>query len=262
MTTPFLQLDAAELNTLVGVYLWPFTRIVGMIMVAPVFSAGMVSPRLRVLVSVTLTLIIVPLVPPPPPVNPMSVTGALITVQQLIIGIGMGFALQMVFDALIIAGQAAAMSMGLGFAIAVDPQRGVNVPVVSQYFMVLATLAFLAIDGHVMIIETLANSFAVLPVSEGGLQSRGIEQLVYWGTHMFAGAVKIALPAMTALLIVNLAFGVISRAAPTLNLFAVGFPITMILGFVILMVSVPNIVDVFLGLLESAFDNSTGILLP
>ncbi|NNF15916.1 MAG: flagellar biosynthetic protein FliR [Gammaproteobacteria bacterium] len=262
MTTPFLQLDATELNTLIGVYLWPFTRIVGMIMVAPVFSAGMVSPRMRVLVSVTLTLIIVPLVPPPPPVNPMSVTGALITVQQLVIGIGMGFALQMVFDALIIAGQASAMSMGLGFAIAVDPQRGVNVPVVSQYFMVLATLAFLAIDGHVMIIETLANSFAVLPVSETGLQSRGIEQLVYWGTHMFAGAVKIALPAMTALLIVNLAFGVISRAAPTLNLFAVGFPITMILGFVILMVSVPNIVDVFLGLLESAFSNSTGILLP
>ena len=259
---PAVQVSAGQLTGVVGLYLWPFMRIVGMIMVAPVFSASMVTPRLRVLVAVTLTLIVVPLLPPPPAVDPLTVAGGLIVVQQLIIGVAMGFALQMVFDALIIAGQAAAMSMGLGFATAVDPQRGVNVPIVSQYFMVLATLAFLALNGHLLVVDSLVRSFEILPVGTSGLAGRGVEQLVYWGSQMFAGAVKIALPAMTALLIVNLAFGVISRAAPTLNLFAVGFPITMILGFVILMVSVPNIVTVFAEMLDLAFANSLDILDP
>lgn len=258
----YVKIDSIDLQALIGVYFWPFVRILGMIMVAPVFSASMVLPRIRILLSITLTLILVPLIPPSPPVNPLSVSGGLITIQQLVIGIGMGFALQMVFDALILGGQAAAMSMGLGFAIAVDPARGVNVPVVSQYFMVLATLAFLAIDGHILIIDTLARSFELLPVSESGLQLRGINQLVYLGSSIYAGAVKIALPAMVALMIVNLAFGVISRAAPTLNLFAVGFPITMALGFVILMVSVPNIIKVFISLMYTAFEHSARILVP
>ena len=126
--------------------------------------------------------------------------------------------------------------------------------------MVLATLAFLAINGHIMIIDTLASSFELLPVGGAGIQSAGFKQLAYWGSQIFAGALKIALPAMTALLIVNLAFGVISRAAPTLNLFAVGFPITMILGFIILMVSVPNIIAVFMKLMLRAFENALGIL--
>lgn len=259
----FLPIGDFDLQALAGAYFWPFARIVGMIMVAPVFSASMVMPRVRILISVGLTLILVPLIPPPPAsVEVFSLPGGLITAQQLIIGIAMGFALQMVFDALILAGQAAAMSMGLGFAIAVDPARGVNVPVVSQYFMVLATLTFLSINGHILVIDTLAQSFHVLPIGEAWMSSRGINQLVGWGSQIFAGAVKIALPAMTALLIVNLAFGVISRAAPTLNLFAVGFPITMALGFVILMVSVPNIIGVFVKLLLLAFENSMEILLP
>ena len=258
----FLQLTSGELSTMIGIYFWPFTRIIGMIMVAPVFSGSMVPPRIRVLVSVTLTLIIAPLIPTPPQISPLSMAGAFVTIQQLIIGVAMGFALQLVFDALIIAGQAAAMSMGLGFATAIDPQRGVNVPVVSQFLMVMATLVFLAIDGHLMIIETLYSSFEILPISTTGIQPRGLDQLVSWGSQMFAGAVKIALPAMTALLIVNLGFGVISRAAPTLNLFAVGFPITMILGFIILMYTLPNILTVFVTMLESAFENAAGILMP
>lgn len=232
-----------------------------MVMVAPVFSASMVPIRIRVLVSITLALIVVPILPVQAMgIEPLSVAGGLITIQQVVVGVAMGFALQIVFDALILGGQAAAMSMGLGFATAVDPQRGVNVPIVSQYFMVLATLAFLALNGHLMVIETLVLSFDVLPVGQVGISTGGMEQLVYLGSHIFSGALKIALPAMTALLIVNLAFGVISRAAPTLNLFAIGFPITMLLGFIILMVSVPNIVSAFTDMLYQAFENSLGIL--
>ncbi|MFK8029928.1 MAG: flagellar biosynthetic protein FliR [Gammaproteobacteria bacterium] len=255
-----VQINSFDVQTVLSYYIWPFVRILAMIMVAPVFSASMVLPRVRVLISIMLTLILVPLIPPPPPVSLLSVAGGLVTAQQVLIGIGMGFALQVVFDALILGGQAAAMSMGLGFAIAVDPARGVNVPVVSQYFMVLATLAFLAINGHIVIIDTLAKSFQILPVGEVGLQAEGIKQLIAWTSHIFYGALKIALPAMTALMIVNLGFGVISRAAPTLNLFAIGFPITMLLGFIILMVSVPNIIKVFMALMYTAFEKATVVL--
>jgi len=153
-----------------------------------------------------------------------------------------------------------AMSMGLGFAVAIDPQRGVNVPVVSQYFVMLATLVFLSLNGHLMIVQVMVDSFEVLPVGGSGLQREGAWQLVSWGSAMFEGALRIALPAMVALLIVNLSFGVISRSAPALNLFAVGFPITMTLGFLIMLVTLPGIVETFVLLLNSAFQNAADIL--
>lgn len=250
----------ATLTELFNSFFWPFVRIAALLMVAPIFSGSMVAPQVRIIAAVTLTIVVAPLVPPAPAVDPLSLAGGLVTVQQMVIGVAMGFALQMVFDSLIIAGQAIAMSMGLGFAVAVDPQRGVNVPVVSQYFVVLATLIFLALNGHVLIVHTLVDSFSALPVGATGLPRAGLWQLVSWGSVMFSGALQVALPAMVSLLIVNLSFGVISRAAPTLNLFAVGFPITMLLGFLILFATLPNGMQTFVGMLNEAFANASGIL--
>ncbi|MFK7886274.1 MAG: flagellar biosynthetic protein FliR [Gammaproteobacteria bacterium] len=244
-----------------GMYYWPFVRIAAVLMVAPVFSASMVAPRARIMIAVALTIVVAPLLTPPQvAVNPLSLSGALMTIQQLLIGVAMGFALQMVFDALIIAGQAMAMSMGLGFAVAIDPQRGVNVPVVSQYFVMMATLMFLTLNGHLMIIQMVVESFAVLPVGAGGLLRDGAWQIVAWGSDMFQGALRVALPAMVALLIVNLSFGVISRSAPALNLFAIGFPLTLTLGFVIMMVALPGAMQTFTELLNDAFTNAGTIL--
>lgn len=251
-----MVVTVSQLTELFNSVFWPFVRIAAMLMVAPMFSGSMVAPQVRIIAAVTLTAVIAPLLPAAPPIDPLSLAGALVTVQQLVIGVAMGFALQMVFDSLIIAGQAMAMSMGLGFAVAVDPQRGVNVPVVSQYFVVLATLVFIALGGHLLIVQTLVDSFAALPVGAGGLTRDGAWRLVAWGSVMFAGAVQIALPAMVSLLIVNLSFGVISRAAPTLNLFAVGFPITMLLGFLVLFAIVPSAVETFVGMLDQAFANA------
>lgn len=244
-----------------GLYYWPFVRIAAILMVAPVFSASMVAPQARIMIAVALTLVVAPLLEPPTiAVNPLSLAGALLTIQQLLIGVALGFALQMVFDALIIAGQAMAMSMGLGFAVAIDPQRGVNVPVVSQYFVMMATLMFLALNGHLMVVQLVVDSFQSLPVDGGGLLRDGAWQLVTWGSDMFQGALRVALPAMVALLIVNLSFGVISRSAPALNLFAIGFPLTLTLGFVIIMVALPGAMTTFMELLNGAFGNAAGLL--
>lgn len=258
-----LTVVPGELTALVHAWLFPFLRIAAVVMSAPAFSGGMVSGRVRILLALSLTGIIVPLLPAAPQVAAFSVAGVLLVVQQLLVGVALGFAVQIVFDALIVAGQAIAMSMGLGFAMAIDPQRGVNVPVVSQYFVVLATLTYFSINGHYLLIDALVDSFTSIPIGEPILGDGGSDllwTLVSWVSQMFAGAVQIALPAMAALMMVNLAFGVISRAAPSLNLFAVGFPITMLLGFLILIFSMPNIIDAFARILAEVFNSIDALL--
>jgi flagellar biosynthetic protein FliR len=247
-----VQFAVPDILALAGGWFWPFARIAAALMVAPVFSARLVPKRVRLVLALALTLVIVPAGPAAPAVAPLSAPGLLLVGQEILIGLAMGFALQMVFDALVIAGQTIAMSMGLGFAFMLDSRHGVSVPVLSQLFLMLATLTFLALDGHLALIETLAASFASLPVGSA-LGRDGVWALVGFATQVFAGAMQVALPAAVALVVVNLAFGVMSRAAPTLNLFAVGFPVTMVLGFVILLWTLPNVQANFASLLAAAF---------
>src|SRR5690606_5698001 len=161
-------------------------------------------------------------------------------IQEVIVGIAMGFCLQMIFDALIVAGQTIAGSMGLGLATMIDPQRGISVPVVSQFFVILGMLIFLALGGHLAIIRLIADSFAILPIGRP-LSPDAFFMVANWGSQLFAGALRIALPAATALLIANIAFGVMSRAAPTLNLFAVGLPAGLLIGFVLLLLNLEHL---------------------
>jgi flagellar biosynthetic protein FliR len=243
-----------------GNYLWPFFRIAGLLMVAPVFGAKLVPVRVRVALSVAVTAVLVPALPASPGIEP-SVAGGLLLVQEVLLGIAMGFTLQMVFDALVIAGQTIAMTMGLGFAMLVDPQRGISVPVLSQFFLIVGILVFLSLDGHLAALRMLAESFERLPIGEP-LARGSLWVLVGWGSEMFSGAVRIALPAVVAMLVVNIAFGVMSRAAPTLNLFAVGFPSALLLGFLILLVNVGNLAAIVTELLEDGFGNVARMLSP
>lgn len=245
--------DPNQYTELVGHYVWHFARVGGVVAAAPVFNARLMPIRVRLIVAVTLTLAIAPLNPPAGTIDPFSPLSFFVVAQQFVIGIAMGFALQLIMDAMVIAGQTAAMSMGLGFAFMLDAQRGVQVPVLSQFFLIIATLTFLALDGHLVLIELLAQSFATLPVGSDGFDRADLHSVVAFASHMFEGGLRIALPAIFALLVVNLAFGVISRAAPTLNLFAIGFPATLTLGFFIVMWSLPSIQTGFMDMLEAAF---------
>jgi flagellar biosynthetic protein FliR len=229
--------DLTDLAALVSAYLLPFFRIAAMLMIAPLFGARLVPARVRVIFALVLAAVITPLIPAAPPIDSLSAAAVLAIAQELIIGGTMGFMVQMVFDAIIVGSQTIAMGMGLGFAMLVDPQRGVNVPILSQFFVLMTTMMFLALGGHLILIKVLVQSFHALPPGSAGFGTDGIWSVVSWGSQMFAGAVLVALPAVVALLIVNLAYGVISRAAPTLNLFAVGFPATVLLGFLILQFS-------------------------
>ena len=230
---------------------WPFFRIAGVLMVAPVIGARLVPVRVRVALAVGVTLVVAPLAPVQAPFAPSLLTGLLV-IQEVLLGAAIGFCLQMVFDALIIAAETIAMGMGLGFATMVDPQRGVSVPVLGQFFVILGTLVFLSLGGHLAALRLLATSFEAAPIGTP-FAAAGIWSLVAFASEMFAGAVRIALPAITALLVVNLALGVTSRAAPSLNLFAVGLPLGMLLGFLIVLLNIENLAALTTELLESEF---------
>ena len=244
-----MQVSAAEASAFVASLIWPFMRISAMLMAMPVIGTRMVSLRVRVVMAVALAIMSLPLLPPVPAVDPLSTMGLMISIQQVLIGVAMGFVLQMVLGALTIAGEAIAMTMGLGFASMVDPANGVNVPVLSQFFLIMGTLLFLALGGHLMIIQLTVSSFQALPIAVDGLDRDVFWAVVRFGSQMFIGAIWIALPALISILVITLAMGIMTRAAPQLNIFSVGFPATMLAGFVILMLIMPSVLPRFNQLL-------------
>jgi flagellar biosynthetic protein FliR len=250
---PPLTLDLGHLTAGLEVYAWAFLRLSGFLMIAPLFGQSVVPGRIKIVFALVMTMMLAPLAPPTPFIDPFSATAFLTVAQQLLIGIALGFVVQVVFDALLLAGQVVANTMGLGFATLVDPTRGANTVVVGQLFLVLGLLLFLALNGHLVLLSTLAGSFRWLPPGPDGLTAPAFATIVAWGGKMFSAGALIALPAVVGLLLVNLALGVVSRAAPQLNLFAVGFPASMLLGFAMLMLSLPTLQGAFERLLLEAF---------
>jgi len=247
-----LSVTTGQIEAWVAMYLWPFVRVGACLMVAPVFGTSFVPPRSRLLLAAALTLLVAPLLPATN-VAVLSATGFGIVAQQMLIGVAMGFVVQIVFDALAMAGQLLANSMGLSFAFNVDPLRGASTPVLGQFYSIIVTLTFLALNGHLALLEVLVDGFRSLPVGIDGLGTDGLWQVTLWGGQIFRGALLVSLPGVTALLVVNLAFGVVSRAAPSLNLFAIGFPVTLVCGLVIVMFGLPSVQQSFIGLMREAF---------
>ena len=248
-----IALTTGQLEAYVAQGFFPFARIGACLMVAPVFGARFVPTRTRIILAVAITALVVPLIPAPE-IAPFSPQAFVVVFQQLLIGVAFGFALQVVFDALALAGQLLANSMGLSFAFNIDPLRGSSTPALGQLYVILATLTFLALGGHIALIEMLVAGLYSLPIGTTGLGQDGLWALILWGGTLFSGAIGIALPGVTALLIVNLAFGVVSRAAPSLNLFAVGFPVSLVVGLLVVLAGIGPLQSSFTELLASGFD--------
>ena len=236
-----LSIDFTRLLAGLEGYGWAFLRVTGFMLLAPVFGAATVSRRVKLTFALALTLILAPLAPASEPIEPLSATAVLTGAQQLLVGAAIGFVVQVVFDALVLAGQLVATTMGLGFATLIDPARGQGTTVISQFYLILGTLIFLSLDGHLALIGVLADSARVLPPGPYALGPDAFLAVARWGGKIFEAGTMIALPAVVGLVLVNLALGIVSRAAPQLNLFAVGFPISMLLGFAMLMLSLPTL---------------------
>ncbi|GAA4874524.1 flagellar biosynthetic protein FliR [Ferrimonas pelagia] len=224
--------------------LWPLFRISAMLMVMITIGGSSVPARVRLLLSVMITAAVAPVLPTPPAIDLLSAEGFLISAQQVLIGVAVGFVSVLVLNTFVLAGQIIGMQTSLGFASMVDPSNGQQVPVIGQFFLLMTTLFFFAVDGHLLMIRMLIASFETLPIGEGLLVAN-FDSIAKFGGLMFATALTMSLSAATALLLINFSFGVMTRAAPQLNIFAIGFPITMVSGLLILWLTLGGVLPHF-----------------
>jgi flagellar biosynthetic protein FliR len=234
-----LSLTTGEMNAWIAGLLWPLTRILGLVASAPLFGNAGVPMSIKVALGVLLASVIAPTVPEIPAIDPGSWAGLLILVKELLIGVAMGFAMRIVFAAVEYAGEIASMSMGLGFAVFFDPNSHGRSSAVGQFLALVATMAFLAVNAHLVLLAALAESFHALPISATPFSGNAPLELARWGAKIFSTGLQLSLPIIAALLVTNVALGILTRAAPQLNIFGIGFPVTLGVGFLTLSLAMP-----------------------
>ncbi|WP_145602427.1 MULTISPECIES: flagellar biosynthetic protein FliR [Herbaspirillum] len=234
-----LTFTSQQLYAWVAMFIWPTTRILGLLSIAPPFGSASVPMLVKVLLGIAIGVVLAPDVPIPPAIDPMSMTGLLILLQQLLIGLSMGFAMRVVFAAVEAAGELTSSTMGLSFAAFFDPQTQGRTAAISQVFSLLATMVFLSLNGHLLLLQAMAESFHTLPITGVPITTEGFHELALWGAKVFSMGVQLSLPLLIALLITNFGLGILTRAAPQLNLFGIGFSITMLAGFILIAFALP-----------------------
>ena len=220
-------------------FMWPMLRISALMITAPIFSLSAFNTRLRILVALVLAWLVYPLYTWPV-IDPTSAQGLVEVFNQIMIGATMGLILQIVVAAVVVAGQSIAAAMGLSMANMIDPNMG-NVPVISQLLIVMSTLIFVGFGGHAILLGLILESFNTLPIGTNILHQAVYGRVLHWSSMTFLGAVLMALPVMVSLLFINVGLGIVTRAAPSLNIFAVGFPAMIMAGLVILIISLESI---------------------
>jgi len=246
-----ISLTDAQINAWLINFIWPLTRILGMIMVAPVFGHRAVPGRVKIGLGIFIALIIAPTLPPMPDVGLGSWHGLFILVQQLLIGVAIGFIMRIVFAAVETAGEIVGLQMGLGFASFFDPQSAGQTLVLARFYNMLALLVFLAVNAHLLMIGVLVDSFQTLPISPQPLSAAGFYNVAAFGSTVFSVGLQLALPLIAILLMTNLSLGILTRSAPQLNIFAIGFPITLGVGLIVLDITLPY----FAPLLEQSIQD-------
>lgn len=254
-----ITLTSGDMNTWIAALLWPLTRILALIAASPLFGNKSIPGRVKVALAVMLALIMAPAIPAAPAVDPVSWAGLLILIQELLIGLAMGFAVRIVFAAVEMAGEVASLTMGLGFASFFDPLTQGRSSAVSQFLALVATMAFLAVNAHLVLLEALAESFFTLPISATPISIGAPYEMVRWGAKIFSAGLQLSLPIVAALLICNIALGILTRAAPQLNIFGIGFPISLGVGLLVLSIVLPYLGGPIQSLFNQGIEASRSI---
>jgi flagellar biosynthetic protein FliR len=248
-----ISISSVQLDTWLAMFVFPLSRILGLLATAPVFSNAALPVRVRLIAGLAITLAVAPALPSLPAIPASSWLGLVVLAEQILIGVLLGFALRITFAAVDVAGELIGLQMGLGFATFFDPSSGGQTPVIAEFLGLLTALIFLGLNGHLLALSVLAESFTLLPVSTTPIRVTAFSSLLAWSTTLFSTGLLLALPLITALLIANIALGVLARIAQQLNLFAVGFPVTLALGFLVLMLTLPFIGAAMEGIFTSGF---------
>ena len=249
-----LTVTDAQLDAWLAALMFPLVRILGMVSSAPLFGNRGVSIRVRVAIGLGIAVAVLPALPPMPTVAPASGIGLAIMAQQFMIGAAIAVMMRIVFAAVDVAGELVGLQMGLSFAAFFDPDSGGRTAVVAEFMGLITSLLFLALNGHLLLVDVVIRSFEWLPVSATPLHGDGWMSAVRFGTTLFAAGLLLAMPIMATLLVVNIAMGVLTRAAPQLNLFAIGFPVTLGTGFLVLMLSMEAFAPAMRHFFDRGFD--------
>lgn len=231
-----MNLAMIQLVEMVQQFMWPFIRVSALLIAAPIFGASALNVRMRVAIGAALTILIFQTVDVPA-IDPFTFAAVTKIFHEIVVGALMGLTLQVVAAAVILSGQVVSGGMGLGMANMIDPNLG-NVPTLANFLLVIGLLAFLSLGGHLVLISVLLDSYRFIPIGEGLFQTNAIAGLITWSSQMFVGAVSLVLPVLLGLLMINVCLGVISKASPSLNIFAVGFPALIPIGLVLVTLTV------------------------
>lgn len=244
-------ISSADIELWLSTFIWPFMRVLALFTAAPVFSHRAFPRRARIGLAFMITLIIAPLVKTAPASALFSADGLLLLVQQLLVGFSIGFSVRLIFAAIEAAGDLIGLQMGLSFATFIDPQHNQQTPIVGSFLGIIASLVFFSVNGHLILLATLVDSFQTAPIALDGLTHLRPQTIVAQGSTIFSLGLHLALPMIAAVMIANIALGLLSRAAPQLNIFAIGFPLTLMIGFWILWMALP-----FVGnMIENTFSH-------
>lgn len=244
-----IDITFAQLQAWLSLFLWPFMRISAFVMVAPLLGHSSLPSHVKISLAAILTLVISATLPAMPEIPLVSWASLGIMVQQMVIGMGMALAMMIAFAVVQVAGEFIGLQMGLAFASFFSADSNANTMILSRWFYLIALLLFMALDGHLMMIRILAESFTLLPIANAGFNAAGFEQLTRFASLFFNLGLLLALPLVSVLLIINLTLGILNRAAPQFTVFSVGFPVSLTLGLILLTVLMTD----FSGFLESVF---------
>jgi flagellar biosynthesis protein FliR len=240
-----LSVSLGQMELWLSAIFWPFVRVLALFMSAPVLSNRAIPARVKVGLALAVAVVVAPATPESSATVPgiFSAAAPLLLIQQMLVGVMMGFAVKVTFAAIDLAGNVIGLQMGLSFASFVDPVNANQTPLVGSFLNLLATLLFLALDGHLTLIASVTRSFELAPVNAQFFAGIGWERLMALGSGLFQFGLQLSLPVLATMLVINLTLGVMSRAAPQLNLFSVGFPLTALTGIVLFAVFLPNMIS-------------------
>lgn len=253
-------LHASTYLSSLQLYWWPFCRILALFSMAPLFNHKSVSVRIRVLLALALTVALGTALPDMPAIDPLSLKGLLTALEQVAFGVLLGLTLQLVFTIFMLVGEVVSTQMGMSMARYNDPVNGVSSSsILYQLYFILLVLLFFAIDGHLVTVSVLYQSFLYWPVGSG-LHFFAMQSFIHALAWILAAAVLVTLPVVFCLTLVQFCFGLLNRISPAMNLFSLGFPISILMGLLCVYLTLPDLPDRYLHLTREMLHN-IGVIL-
>lgn len=249
-----ISFNEAQIVEWLSPYLWTFLRVLAVFTSAPIFSSRAFPVRARIGLALLIAVAVQPSIQNQAVISVTGPQALGATIQQLGIGLAIGFSVRLVFAAVELAGEVVGFQMGLNFASFFDPMLNTQSSAVARFFGQMAALLFVVMNGHLIVTMAVVRSFEVFPLDQSFLEALKLMKLYSLGANIFASGLWIALPMIGMLMFVNLGLGIVSRVAPQMNIYAIGFPVTLTVGLIGITVTLPMLDQPMMVLMEHVMD--------